>query len=93
MNAACYSVYSLFSAGMLLFFEVILNVSSVIVTVSTVKKARKSGSIEKVMPLPSTPKRGGMNVEPIYAEAIWIPMIAPEFSGPKFEGVEWIMLG
>ena len=41
---------------MLLFFEVILNVSSVIVTVSTVKKARKSGSIEKVMPLPSTPE-------------------------------------
>ena len=39
------------------------------------------------------PKTGGINVDPAYALAICIPMIACEFSRPKLDGVAWITDG
>ena len=39
------------------------------------------------------PNNGGINVEPVYAPAICTPIIAREFSSPKFEGVECIIDG
>jgi len=52
------------------------------------KNARKKGSIKKLVWFAKNPNRGGIKVEPMYALAIWIPIIAPEFSAPKFAGVE-----
>ena len=74
-------------------FRVVRNVSSIIVIISVKKNARKNGITSKPSALPRSPNSGGMNVEPTYALAIWIPIIAPEFSAPKFDGVEWIMHG
>ena len=45
------------------------------------------------MCLPRTPKNGAISVDPRYAHAICIPIIAPEFSAPKFVGVECTMHG
>ena len=44
--------------------------------------------IEKPILLPKSPYRGGINVLPTYAKAIWIEIIAPEDASPKLPGVE-----
>ena len=46
----------------------------------TANTRRYAGRIEKPSALPSRPKSGGANVEPTYAPAICMPMIAPELS-------------
>ena len=61
--------------------------------IKTANTRRYAGRIEKPSALPSRPKSGGANVEPTYAPAICMPMIAPELSAPKFAGVEWMMQG
>lgn len=43
----------------------------------TANTRRYAGRIEKPSALPSRPKSGGANVEPTYAPAICMPMIAP----------------
>ena len=49
--------------------------------------------IAKPAELPNSPNSGGIKVEPTYALAICIPIIAPEFSAPKLVGVECIIHG
>lgn len=65
-----------------------LKVSRTITIIRTANAARKAGIIQKPIKLPKRPNSGGRNVEPTYALAICIPIIAPEFSAPKLYGVE-----
>ena len=39
------------------------------------------------------PNSGGIKVDPKYAAAIWMPIMAWECWRPKFAGVEWIIAG
>lgn len=88
----CYSTaVMLLSCGYALprlLFAVILNVSSVMLIINITKTRRYTGNTLKPIRLPRTPNSGGIKVVPTYALAIWMPMIAPEFSEPKLYGVE-----
>ena len=53
----------------------------------------KNGRIETEMVCTNIPNKGGINVEPAYAQAICKPINNWELSEPKLIGVWWIKLG
>ena len=70
-----------------------VNIIAAIVSIRARKMMRYIGMMEKPSLPPKSPKSGGMKVEPTYALAIWMPMMALEFSAPKVPGVAWMMQG
>ena len=62
---------------------VIRKVISTMVIIRAKKKMRYTGMTEKPILFPISPKSGGINVEPTYALAICMPIMAPEFSATK----------
>ena len=55
---------------------------------SATKKIKYIGIILNPILFPNSPNSDGIKVEPAYAPAICMPIIAPEFSVPKLKGVE-----
>ena len=65
-----------------------LNVILIIIDISVIKQKMYKGKNSNPMSFAIGPNKGGTTVEPIYALAICMPMIVPEFSAPKLYGVE-----
>ena len=89
----CWILRCIYCCISAVFPAVFLYVSSIMSIIITIKKPINAGIIHIPKADARTPKRGGMNVEPRYALAIWTPIMAWEFSAPKFTGVEWIIAG
>lgn len=62
-------------------------ITSTITICNTIITNIKYGYNFRLIKSLNNPNNGGTRVVPIYAHAIWTPMIACDFSGPKFSGV------
>ena len=82
----------IFHPGLLL-FPIFLFTNSTIIIFSSSIAPINIGKVLKLKYEAIRPNKGGINVVPIYALAICIPIIACDFSLPKFLGVSCRRLG
>ena len=65
----------------------------IIYSITTTNMPRYRGIRDIVTKFAIMPNIEGITIDPRYADAIWIPIMAWELSSPKWSGVEWMMQG